>query len=81
MSNAAKHYPVEMGFIVEPTDRKDVSRILSEINDEDVVLASDYDRLEQTNREMRNLLLKAHKALRKRGDHDVRKEIWEALHE
>jgi len=38
-----KRYPVEMGFIVEPTGEDGFTRIVTEIDGEEVVLASDYD--------------------------------------
>ena len=43
--NEVKRYPVEMGWILEPTDEQGFSRIVTEIDGEDVVLASDYDAL------------------------------------
>jgi hypothetical protein len=40
-----KRYPVEMGWVVEPTDEDGIAAIVSEIDGEEVVLASDYDAL------------------------------------
>jgi len=38
-----KRYPVEMGWILEPTGEDGFSRMVTEIDGEDVVLATDYD--------------------------------------
>jgi hypothetical protein len=51
-----KRYPVEMGWVVEPTDEDGIAAIVSEIDGEEVVLASDYDALLADAKRLRDAL-------------------------